>query len=207
MKIDPYATLGVPKDADGATIKRAYRKASSAAHPDRGGDARAMTRVNVAYDILSDPARRERYDLGGEDLPPTPPLEQRARIQLAMAFQSVLEKPQRLNIPAAAKQFLFESKRKCQANISGMGEMMKHFERLKEDVQFKGEAGEPNVFLDQLNCAIVNLTSQLENTEDTRAAIERALELLAHYVSTIQDQPHQQCGAGYSLFDLLAGAR
>ena len=204
VKIDPYKTLGVPKDADGATIKRAYRKASSRAHPDRGGDPMAMTRVNVAYDILSDPLRRERFDLGGDDLPPTPPLELRARVQLAQAFQSVLQKPQRLNIVAGAKAFLHEQKRSAQTNISGMRNMREHFQRRAADVEFKAVAGEPNVFADQIALSIANLDAQLENTQGTVEAIGRALEMLAAYVYTMQERQTSGYG-GSSLFDLLGG--
>jgi curved DNA-binding protein CbpA len=201
VRLDPYAALGLSKDADSATIKRAYRKASSKAHPDRGGDPMAMTRVNVAYDILSDPARRERYDLGGEDLPPTPPLELRARVQLAQAFQSVLQKPQRLNIPAGAKAFLCEQRRLAQVNISGMRNMREHFSKRAADVEFTAIAGEPNVLADQIALSIANLDAQLENTQGAVEAIGRALEMLAAYVSKVAEPQYQ--GMGSPLFDLL----
>jgi curved DNA-binding protein CbpA len=203
VKIDPYRELGVPKDADSGTIKRAYRKASSKAHPDRGGDVMAMTRVNVAYDILSDPARRERFDLGGDDLPPTPPLELRARIQLAQAFQSVLQNPLRLNIVAGAKAFLHENKRKAQGNISGMRYMREHFEKRAADVEFKSVNGEPNIFADQVALSIANLDAQLENTQGTVEAIGRALDMLAAYVSTMKEPQYAAYG-GSPLLDLLS---
>lgn len=203
--MNPYEVLGVSKDADAQGVKRAYRKESSRAHPDRnGGDTRAMTLVNVANDILSDPKRRERYDLSGEDLPPTPPLDHQARMQLAMAFQSVLEKPQRLNIPAAAKAFLHERKRGVQTQISGMKGMQDHFRRRALDVEFKGKEGEPNVFADQLACATRNLESQLETSQGMLLALDRALEMLASYVSTVKEQQFQGYGAS-PLFDLMAG--
>lgn len=43
---DHYDTLGVPRDADAQAIKKAYRKASSAAHPDKGGSDEAQQAVN-----------------------------------------------------------------------------------------------------------------------------------------------------------------
>lgn len=46
---DHYATLGVPRDASAEDIKRAYRRKSSKAHPDKGGSQQAMQRVNAAY--------------------------------------------------------------------------------------------------------------------------------------------------------------
>ena len=63
---DYYAALGVPKDADAAAIKKAYRQLARDLHPDKNpGNAQAETRfkeVSEAYDVLSDPKRRAEYD-------------------------------------------------------------------------------------------------------------------------------------------------
>ena len=63
---DFYATLGVAKDADAATIKKAYRKLARTLHPDQNaGDAKAEERfkdVGEAYAVLSDPEQRQQYD-------------------------------------------------------------------------------------------------------------------------------------------------
>ncbi len=63
---DYYASLGVAKDADQASIKRAYRKLARDLHPDKNpGNAEAEARfkeVSEAYDVLSDPKKRQEYD-------------------------------------------------------------------------------------------------------------------------------------------------
>jgi molecular chaperone DnaJ len=63
---DYYAALGVPKDADAATIKKAYRKLATELHPDKNpgnADAEAKFKeVSEAYDVLSDTKRRTEYD-------------------------------------------------------------------------------------------------------------------------------------------------
>jgi len=69
--LDPYRVLNVPRDADVATIKAAYRTLAKSLHPDRNpGDARAERRfkeVTQAYQILCDPKKRARFDRGEID--------------------------------------------------------------------------------------------------------------------------------------------
>lgn len=60
-----YAILGIPLDADNDTLKRAYRQLARRYHPDLAGPEGAvqMKRINRAYDVLSDPQKRQNYDL------------------------------------------------------------------------------------------------------------------------------------------------
>jgi len=60
--VDPYAVLGVARDADQAAIHAAYRDGVRRTHPDAGGSATAFEAVQEAYDLLRDPARRRAWD-------------------------------------------------------------------------------------------------------------------------------------------------
>lgn len=62
-----YNILGVPKDADDSTIKKAYRKLALKNHPDKGGDPDKFKNINMAYDVLSDPEKRKAYNQYGKD--------------------------------------------------------------------------------------------------------------------------------------------
>lgn len=64
---DYYSILGVARDADQNEIKKAYRKKARELHPDYGGDEEAFKDLSVAYETLSDPEKRQMYDLGGSD--------------------------------------------------------------------------------------------------------------------------------------------
>lgn len=59
-----YVILGVPADASPAGIRAAYRDRAKELHPDRAGDGREreFRELQEAYEILSDPQRRRRYD-------------------------------------------------------------------------------------------------------------------------------------------------
>ncbi|GAB2536729.1 DnaJ domain-containing protein [Simplicispira piscis] len=65
MQGDHYAALGLAANATLADIKRAFRQKASYYHPDRNTAADAALRfreVQQAYDVLSDPERRQQYD-------------------------------------------------------------------------------------------------------------------------------------------------
>lgn len=59
---DHYAVLDVPRDADAATVARAYRTAVRRSHPDTGGSAEDFDAVQRAWTVLGDLAERARYD-------------------------------------------------------------------------------------------------------------------------------------------------
>lgn len=66
---DPYSVLGVNRNADQDTIKKAYKKLARKYHPDRNrtpGADEKFKEANAAHDVLGDPEKRKLYDQFGE---------------------------------------------------------------------------------------------------------------------------------------------
>jgi curved DNA-binding protein len=62
--MDYYSTLGVKRGASSDEIKKAYRSMAMKHHPDRGGDEKKFKEISQAYDVLSDPQKKQMFDSG-----------------------------------------------------------------------------------------------------------------------------------------------
>ena len=60
--MDYYKILGVDKTATQEEIKRAFRKLAMTHHPDQGGDTEKFSKITTAYEVLSNPQKRQEYD-------------------------------------------------------------------------------------------------------------------------------------------------
>jgi len=89
---DYYAILGVRPGSTAEEIKRAYRKLARELHPDVNPDPGAQQRfadVSAAYEVLTDPAKREIVDLGGDPLAPAG--AGGAGAPFTMGFQDIMD--------------------------------------------------------------------------------------------------------------------
>lgn len=179
-----YNTLGVPKDADSAAIKKAYRRKAAQAHPDRvggGNSHQAMVAVNRAYETLSDPQKRAHYDQTGEDgSKRQPSIDQMAMQALFQLFMQLMEQaPEEIDHVAAATQSVVANIDKIRENLAKLqsleGTIRKRLKRLK----FKGKGR--NILHDCLEQRAKQVPDQVAAGEQQIKALERAIELLKDY--------------------------
>jgi len=62
-----YDRLGVSPTSTGREIKKAYRLNALESHPDKGGSEEEFKKLSEAYEVLSDPSKRQKYDQFGKD--------------------------------------------------------------------------------------------------------------------------------------------
>ena len=90
-QVDPYAELGVARDASSEEIRRAYRRVARRHHPDVSRDPGGPERFAAAaraYEMLSDPAARARYD---NRFPGPVTVRRSAKARPAVGRRAVLE--------------------------------------------------------------------------------------------------------------------
>lgn len=63
--MSPYDVLGLDRNASQDDVKKAYRKLAREHHPDKGGDPEKFKKVQEAYEVLSDPQKRQNFDQFG----------------------------------------------------------------------------------------------------------------------------------------------
>lgn len=183
-----YDTLGIPKDADAATVKLAYRRKSRAAHPDKGGDHREMVAINRAYDTLADPQKRARYDQTGEDGPHRESTETQARSALMQVFLAILEKASDYDdVMLKVGIALDENLARIRASIKQSED---HVAKLKRSAKrLKCKSGRENFLGALLEDQISKVQGALGNMQEGVAVVECAKEMLAEFTWEVDKRP------------------
>jgi curved DNA-binding protein CbpA len=186
-----YDTLGVAKDASQADIKKAYRRRSSQAHPDKGGSEKAQQAVNAAYAVLSDDRKRKHYDETGKDREPN--IDQQANAILLTLFNELLENDEVPDILAAGRMALTARTDSMRMNIEVGKRRIGVIERKRGKVRRKDSG--PNAVDMLIEQKVSRLRAAIADLAEGLAVHQHAIKLLDVYESTepladfIQQQP------------------
>jgi curved DNA-binding protein CbpA len=179
--IDPYAMLGVARQADGEALKTAYRKLAKSAHPDSGGDAELFGRLQACYDLLKDPVRRKVYDDTGYDplLADVRDLEGVVVLEtLINAFILDEREPGSFDPVAAMRRKLSDDIVKSRFHIL---ELERHRARVRKHIDRLGRRPEADILGSMLRARTQSIADAIRKAEAQIATIEHAYTMLEGY--------------------------
>lgn len=179
--IDPYQMLGIERDADGAAIRAAYRKAAKSAHPDQGGDAGQFARLQTAHELLKDPVRRKVYDDTGYDPQLADPRDLKGLLMLETLVNEVIldeREPGSFDPVAAMRRKLSDDIVKSRFHIL---ELERHRARVRKHVDRLGRRPEADVLGSMLRARSQSIAEAIKNAETQIEAIEQAYSMLEGY--------------------------
>jgi len=163
--VNHYEVLGIEKTATPAAIKKAYKRMAKKHHPDKGGDSQQMVLVNKAYDTLMDPAKREHYDLTGEEKPLTS-LDIEARNSILQMFGQLLTAG-KVNVPARAMSIAKQALAKIKSELAEHKRKYEELQKRRDEV----------TCTDEENLWVRLIDTTLEQARGSIALIERKLEI------------------------------
>lgn len=189
-----YDTLGVPPEATADDIKQAWRREAKKHHPDReGGDPEQMALVNRAYEVLSDPERRSRYDATGQDTD-RQTVDQQAREVLLQVFSHLLDNEPGGNLISAARRVLAENRRGIEGNRGKVEDRLRRIAKQEGKVRVKRGDNLVDMLLAQRKAAAEQQLGQLDEAISIQTKAE---ELIDAYEC---DQPEAHQAQGVSAF-------
>jgi hypothetical protein len=189
--LDPYEVLGVTPQASDAEIKKAYRKLALKLHPDKAGAenedaAEKMKEVNNANDILSDPERRQHYDMYGDAGVPEP--EQEPLDPEVVARMVRKREAERMQVEVTGTPF----------GMGSLREWMKHADALGVSAGLFG--GYESMDLMAVKVAYKQRKEEYEAAEDHEKMqmIEDAKHFLKHHGVWPAVDSHRACNAKWN---------
>lgn len=181
---DLYRVLGVGRGAAQDDLRRAYRQKAKTSHPDSGGSVGAFGEIATAYAVLSDPARRERYDLTGEiDPPRADTLDASAIEVIAQKLGLIIHAEQdvtSLDIDALIEGAIREDMGQRRANILSHNRAIERTTKLRARVKRKAN-GRDNMLAKVLDWHEASAKDQIKKNEAAVSSLERALDILKDY--------------------------
>ena len=176
--MDHYETLGVPRDASAADIRKAWKRLMSQTHPDKeGGETADAAEINRAYQALRDPDRRARYDDTGSD----EATEEQTAVELMVmqAFAMAMDNPMADDNPVRwAVDQLRTSSAETRGKLIQITTQLSKLKKLRARVKCKGEKNLAHRVIDERVKQLESLQGQ--GAEKIRRT-DLAIKLIGEY--------------------------
>ena len=185
MSSDPYQELGVPRDADTPTIKRAFRKKAKVLHPDAGGSNEKFLPLQRAYDILTDEERRRRYDTMGDSGEHDPKTEAVKNVVQLVKQVAAMTDIRRTNIVDASKEFIADQQKQARDQIKNLEDKILHWQEASRRIKAKGD----NFLAAAFNAEVHHLQKSIQNMEWNMEVNRQMLKLLDKFSYQVDEAP------------------
>ena len=219
MAVDPYSALGVPRGADKAEIKKAYRAKAKRTHPDAGGTVEQFGELQRCYDLLVDDTRRAHYDRTGEFQGREPDNAQANLLEMvstlldlvmqdagqrgemsSITFTDVIGKMTRKARDFELKSEQFQAHLRDGIKINR--KLMNRFKRKKK-------SSEPNLMEMVIAGRVASMEGAITAEQDKLKKMREVIRFLGEYEFDVeraaQAPPRYQTIEGLSISDLLNG--
>jgi len=178
--MDHYEMLGIEKGATRKEIKKAYKAMASKSHPDKGGDPKTHQALTVAYNILSDPNRRDQYDRTGDANQAAP--QARWEILIRSLFDILISQNFQGHIIKEARSRLIASSMAQQSQLSKDRQMLKAMTAKLGRIITRKDT--PNFYEGLLLQKVDFIKGNIERGNEEIEAISDALNQLDAYTDT-----------------------
>lgn len=207
-----YDVLGVPRDADKAAIRKAYRTKAKSAHPDAGGAADAFALLCLANEVLCSDRRRARYDETGmvDNLEP----DTLAAGAQSMAFGALGEAFQKAEMAGRKSETIDAIRWAIDIVSAKMAENIARQKGFKADVKrvkaiaarFKPKGRSPNRLRPMFESQAEQLKEAISAEERAEAIMKAAISLLKEHKYD-RDEPEPIAGEAWVFHGRLGNAR
>ena len=175
-----YEVLGLAPGAAPREIRASYRKLAQRLHPDKGGDTGDFTALQLAYDVLSDPERRERYDTTGSVVEPDRNAEMLQ--EFAQVVFTVLERAEdvaTLDVVREVGMYLDQGTENIEANTSAAEAKIEKLRATLARLTHKGKGRD--VLGDMLMSQIADIERVVEGNNAKLRGVGQMREILGVY--------------------------
>lgn len=184
-KMDPYETLGVPRDASTADVRNAYRAQAKRAHPDGGGTPERFAQLVLARDVLSDAQRRQKYDATGEiGETPVDNIDARAMNMVMQAVDHVFMTCHQRGIKVEEVDAISDAKKWLSAKLielkNNQNKGKEHAKKLRSYAERFVNKG-PNKIRMMLESRAAEIEREIAKTDTDVVVMEKALGMSAEY--------------------------